>query len=252
MATAVKGDPVQVFLNQQLNYQSPDVIDCRNANAVHIATFVAGTSPSATITVLGSNAAGGNYQTLPDSNAIQRLVAASASYEVNVGSAFARVEISDISGTYARGQGYTVYVTPYISAGSRQRPNWWDRNPIQQSCEDTRVAAPHGATTRATYTVPAGKLAFLEACGVQIVRRTAASSVGRAECQLLQLNPDSSRGIALYAVLLNNDLGAHHEVDMGQAGIMLPGAQISIVTEDASTGGLLDYSAFAKLVEFDA
>lgn len=113
----VKGLPVRLFEGRAANGPSDKAVDCREVNAVLVTVFVTGQSPSATLTVKGSEAEGGTFLQLPDPNAVQVGVAASTQFEVVVGSAFVKVEISSISGTFGRGQGYTVIVTPYISPG---------------------------------------------------------------------------------------------------------------------------------------
>ena len=110
----IKGRPRILF--QSRSVPTAERVDCRNYNALHIDVFVAGTTPSATLTIKGSNEEGGNYLPLADAQAVQR-VTASMSFDVMAGSAWASVELSGISGTFTGGQGYTVFVTPYVAAG---------------------------------------------------------------------------------------------------------------------------------------
>jgi hypothetical protein len=111
----LKGKPVRVFVNQAYNALSDIAVDCRNANAVHVVVLVSGTTPSATISVEGSDEGGANYIALPDPNASQSAVTAAKAFDVIVGSAWVKVRIASISGTFALGQGFTVIVTPYVA-----------------------------------------------------------------------------------------------------------------------------------------
>ncbi|TAK33519.1 MAG: hypothetical protein EPO21_13160 [Chloroflexota bacterium] len=114
---ALKGDPVRVFSAQQSNALSDKAVDFRNFNMAHVEMIVSGTTPSATISLEGGAEEGGNYLALPGSNISQTAVAANLAFDVPVGSAWLKVRIASISGTFGAGQGYTVIVTPYVGAG---------------------------------------------------------------------------------------------------------------------------------------
>lgn len=118
----IKGAPLRIFglTPRSANGLSDLALDCRLANAVHVEVYVSGATPSATITIEGASESGGNFQTLPDPNATQAAVATDDSFDVNVGSAWVRVRIASISGTFTAGQGYIVIVTPYVAAGQNQ------------------------------------------------------------------------------------------------------------------------------------
>lgn len=114
--TRIKLDPVRVFNKQQQNYLSDKSVDCRNANAVNVAVIVNGTNPSATILVEGSQESGGNYILLDDPKA-SRTVTANTNWNVMVGTAWTKIRIANISGTFASGEGFTIIVTPFVAAG---------------------------------------------------------------------------------------------------------------------------------------
>lgn len=113
----VKGLPVRLFENRSAAGLSDRAVDCRGANAILVSVFVTGDTPSADITVEGSDAEGGSYLQLPDPNASQTGVTASKTFDVVVGAAFVKVRLSNVSGTFGAGRGFTVIVTPYISPG---------------------------------------------------------------------------------------------------------------------------------------
>ena len=121
-ATALKGDPVWVLSRQTTNVLSDTAVYCGEHNAVHVEVFVNGTSPSATISVEGCAEQGGTYLALPAYSAKQSAVIADTAFDVPVGSAWVKVRVADISGTFGSGQGYSIRVTPYTASGLSQDP----------------------------------------------------------------------------------------------------------------------------------
>ncbi|TAK33522.1 MAG: tail fiber domain-containing protein [Chloroflexota bacterium] len=93
-------------------------VDCSRSNAVMVQVFVTGTGASADFRLLGASESGANYLPLPDLNAAQSGVTANKSFDVIVGSRWLKLEFTAVSGTFDRGQGYTVFITPYVSPGS--------------------------------------------------------------------------------------------------------------------------------------
>lgn len=114
----IKGDAAWVFSGKSINALSDGSIDVQAYNAVSVEVLVTGTGPSATITILGAPAAGATFLPLPDPNATQTAVTASKIFDVQVGASFLKVQLSDISGSYTGGDGWTIIVTPYIAFGS--------------------------------------------------------------------------------------------------------------------------------------
>lgn len=106
----VKGDPVLVCSNVQSAGLIDKAIDCRQANAVSVQVLAAG-GPSATVSILGAQAEGGNYLDLPDPNAAQAITA-SKNFDVVVGVPWVKVNLS----AYVSGV-FTVIVTPFVSPG---------------------------------------------------------------------------------------------------------------------------------------
>lgn len=116
--TRYKGEPVTLFEAQALNALSDKAADISLFNAVHVDVIATGASPSATISLEGSSAAGGTYIPLPDPNSSKAAVTANTSFDVLVGSAFIKARVASISGTYGVGQGFTIVVTPFIVGSS--------------------------------------------------------------------------------------------------------------------------------------
>ncbi len=113
----IKGDPVRVFSNQAIAAISDFAVECTHYNAVNVQVFVSGQAASADLTVLSAPQQGGFFLQSPDINSHQANVASNTSFDVVIGQGWARVQISNIAGTFAPGQGYTVIVTPYVSPG---------------------------------------------------------------------------------------------------------------------------------------
>ncbi len=108
-APTLKGTPVRVFSNQASDLLSDKLLDFRGFNAASVQVTVNGTTPTAVISMEGSD--GGILSSpLPDPNAMQ-LVTASCIFECAVGTAFGRVRLKNVSGTF------TVTVTPFVSPG---------------------------------------------------------------------------------------------------------------------------------------
>lgn len=119
----VKGVPYPLFANRSYSSLSDEAIDCQRLTALHVNVYVTGSgSPSATVSVEGSDASGGAYLPLPDPSALRVNVTANTSFDVIVGGiAFAKVRLSSIGGTFADGQGFTVIATPYLAPGIDSR-----------------------------------------------------------------------------------------------------------------------------------
>ncbi len=110
----LKDDTTRVFSNQSFDQLSDKVIDCRRANYVHLDILVAGTSPSAVISLEGATEQGGNYVPLPGAS---QLVTRDTAIDWPVGARFVKVRLASVSGTF------TVIATPYSAASeSVQRP----------------------------------------------------------------------------------------------------------------------------------
>lgn len=117
---AIKGTPTVVFLNEQTARMSDVAIDCREFNALHVSVLIPpGSVNWITLRVHGSAQPGGVYQQLPDEGAYQPGVDANTSFDLRVGSAWAKVEIAEIlGGLFNPNTGITVTVTPYVAAGN--------------------------------------------------------------------------------------------------------------------------------------
>jgi len=132
--------------------------------------------------------------------------------------------------------------------GATARKEWYDRNSLELSREYYGIGvAPHGYTTRWTYTVPTGKKLFVECALASVVRITAATTAGEATAYVY------CRGIAVVKPLLHtNGVGDKDTMNIGRNAVMVGGGALNGGTGDASTGGTTNLRTTALGIEFDA
>lgn len=125
-----------------------------------------------------------------------------------------------------------------------------DRNPSYQGLawSSSGGIAPHGPTTRATRTIPAGKKGFMMSAQAWITRLTAAAPVAKAQVWI-----EGFAGTEIVAAQLDdNAVAAKHDQAIGQCTFLAEGAVVNIRSTDGSTGGTIEYNASCTLMEFDA
>ena len=133
------------------------------------------------------------------------------------------------------------------------RPAWYDRNPsIQVKNYSAAGVAPHTSTLRWSYTVPSGKKAFLELADIEVVRATAATTVGMVSAGITYTPSGGSEVNVIVVEIRTNGVGDRAGKTVGQAFVMSAGDSIKAYTTDTSTGGTIDYTMSAKITEFDA
>lgn len=133
------------------------------------------------------------------------------------------------------------------------RPTYYDRNPANQTkYNNTGAVAPHGATQRWTYTVPAGKKAFIEQIMTSIIRSTVAAPVGTTLNEV-DLIPNGG-GVNILSLRYMNTNGVNDNTDLHltNLGEINAGDQINALDVDTSTGGTVTFVKTAKIQEFDA
>lgn len=253
-----KGDPVRLFDGQQLAALSDFFVDCRDFNAVHVECAVQGTGgPGATLQFLGGSASGGAFLPLPDPAALILRLTASTAFDITVGAAFLKAQISAIGGTFQPGQGFTVIATPFVAPGptspSTARPAYYDRNASAKTFyTDTGPVGPHATATRWSYLVPSGRRAYLEQVFLMTLRITAAASAAVAQC-FIQYTPAAGVvGIPAYSLVTSNGVNDRDKQVLGTVGYMGAGDLLACVDNDNSTGGSVEFFEYAKVVEFDA
>jgi len=142
-------------------------------------------------------------------------------------------------------------------ARRRDRPNesqvspralYYDRNPIARMIYyRANGVAPHAATQRASYTVPTGKKALVVGASAMMMRATAATSLGRVHSF-----GGTASSIAFDCYHKNNTVDSMVTVQNPIQYPFFEGVQLSLATEDLSTGGTMDYDISTTFTEFDA
>ncbi len=118
-----KGSPTRCFVHESFAHLSDIPCDMRHFNAVHVDVLVTGATPSATLTIEGSDESGGQYRILPDGRATKASITADTSFDLPVGTAWGKPRLASITGTFGTGLGFTVILTPFLSAGTME-PNF--------------------------------------------------------------------------------------------------------------------------------
>lgn len=138
-----------------------------------------------------------------------------------------------------------------VSQGARPVPT--DRNPVNKTNEvQTAAIAPHGTTTRWSYTVPVGKKAQIQTASCICVRVTVAAPVGETSAQLAY-TPSGGAAVTLFEAHLDTNAALDVSVqNESQLGDMLAGDIITAQDFDTSTGGTVKFRESAKVYEFDA
>jgi len=133
------------------------------------------------------------------------------------------------------------------------RLEWYDRNPYHrfQSYMNNNTA-PHGVTTRWTYTVPTGKKAFVEGAQTYIHRITAAAPVGLVQVVIYVTPSGGGMSAFLLSQLITNNVGDKDHTEIGGGPVLYPGDAIEGQTSDVSTGGTTNLNITTEITEFNA
>lgn len=133
-----------------------------------------------------------------------------------------------------------------------QRAPSHDRNPlIGGATFDGPAVAPHALTQRATYTVPAGRSAFVYSM-LSMLRTAVAAPVGMHRVFSLAENIAGVPGIIAQQISsANAALGTAAQSFPPVRPLLRAGQSISAYTEDLSTGGAVSFVASLLWEEFD-
>lgn len=125
------------------------------------------------------------------------------------------------------------------------------RTPRVQNMEVGTTYSPHTLTTRKTYTCGTNKVAILSAIAGELERITAASAVGLARIVV----DWSDDGITFHNIFIKklrtNGVGDKVEFDFGCNVYLEEDQIIRVRTQDASTGGTVNFEAYPLIVEMD-
>lgn len=111
--------------------------------------------------------------------------------------------------------------------------------------------APHGATSRWTYTVPAGKLALVSALLTHVARDGATSTPGIAQGYIQLVASGGSGVYVLLGSIISGTLGVQDHMALGQSLWLRAGDNMQGVTSDGSTGGTMFYILSMAAIEFN-
>lgn len=135
----------------------------------------------------------------------------------------------------------------------QSRPDWYDRNPVSL-IRSFYVPAlpPHAATTRWTYTVPAGKKFAVQTIQLNLIRDGATATPAVATINAA-LTPAAGGGdVALLVESPLGTLGAADQCTLGTTMVMAAGDALSGTSADASTGGTFSIMCAMTGLQFDA
>jgi len=133
------------------------------------------------------------------------------------------------------------------------RPLYYDRNPTTKDNNfDLQAVAPHAQTFRWTYTVPAGRKAYIVAVAARATRSTVAGTPGRFTVQSQLQKSGSGQAFNMYIDSIANTASAE-VTDRGSGMVtLLAGDLAGQATSDLSTTGTVDYAGGMWTTEFDA
>ena len=140
-----------------------------------------------------------------------------------------------------------------ISGGAREA--YYDRAPSHNwESFETGYEAPHGSVSRAAYTVPASRKAYLEVYDMQVVRGTAASTPGQAGVMLRITDvSDASNNVVIANMLstTHNTIKDTRYTTGGLSALLLAGDEFTYQTWSDGSGGTCWFKGTAKMLEFD-
>jgi len=130
---------------------------------------------------------------------------------------------------------------------------WYDRSPGNK----TQIyfaggVGPHGETQRWTYSVPAGKKAWLGPLFIEVMRATAATTVGAVVGDIRYTPQGGTTGRLLIARLFTNSVNDNDRKELPAFMLLQTGDTLTAYTADGSTGGTMNYTVQAMITEFNA
>jgi len=135
-----------------------------------------------------------------------------------------------------------------LSTKARLQP-WYQTNFTTTSIQyDGGAIAPHASTVRATYTVPASRIAVITGSSAMFNRVVAATVADRT---LIRAEATIPAAYILFVQSWNIAVDTYRQSAVGQGMILKASDAIRIVTGDGCTGGSCDYKSSIALMVFD-
>lgn len=181
----------------------------------------------------------------------------------NDGKTFSAVEIPVFAGERHTFNDVYEFRIRTDLAGTRYRITEYETALIINNFDD-RVATPahiffgldsfgpHGATVRASYTVPTGFKAKINGCYIFIEIGGAAAVPGRRTLTI-SINSPTIGGLSVMSRSFGaneNTLGTVKEAELGFAYTLLTGESVRLTTEDNSTGGFVNYFGSVEITQY--
>lgn len=127
-----------------------------------------------------------------------------------------------------------------------------DRDPSNVVIMVSLQLAPHTLTIRDTYTVPAGRSAFLNSIFLETYITTAPSSVGSTRIVVTLNQTTLGVGHIFELYRHTNAVDAEKSGSISPEFLLVAGDVVRILTIDNSVGGNVRYNASVIFTEFDA
>jgi len=140
-----------------------------------------------------------------------------------------------------------------VSSFAVARPVYYDRNSATKGrTYGASGIAPHSTTVRWTYTVPAGKAAYVESLNAMVFRDGTATVANIAQMLIYIQTTDTATTIQLQVREYKSTLYIPNITSQSNIAFIKAGDVVYAASADPSTGGTYTYTADMKLTEFDA
>lgn len=136
-------------------------------------------------------------------------------------------------------------------AGVRKEPfdrTWVD---VGVLAANTGPVAPHGSTSRWSFTCPSNKRATVGFAQVWWYRNTAAAPVGEISDKVFYTPSGGTIRVVLEAVSIKNAIGDEAHAEMGAQLTLQSGDVLSGFTYDLGTGGTSTFRVTAQVNQYD-
>lgn len=140
-----------------------------------------------------------------------------------------------------------------VSSFAVARPAYYDRNAASSILGYSADIAPHGATTRATYTGAAGKKTYVE-YALSACRTSNVGTVSGRRFGIIRITDATTATCDIARVDGASSLVANTVVSDKCQGMptIYAGETVTMITTDGTTGGTIDWVLNAKMTTFDA
>ena len=135
-----------------------------------------------------------------------------------------------------------------LSTKARLQP-WYQTNFLRvETGYEGYSIGPHASTVRASYTVPASRLALQASINLLMMRKTAATTAGKAKVGIYE---SAAASYTANIFEITNTVGAPKYSHRGWGQVFPAGKILRVETGDASTNGTYDYDLDMEHMVFD-